>query len=172
MTGKETKQKSKDNIKHSQVKFFCQTKISLTTAGSIDHFTGDPLPLVVNSRFQVSKFPKWTPKWNWCEVLQSPGCLWNQTCRRAVAVPLYHRLKHSNSLSSFDLHREWLHIKLLWSRKIFLVMVFLSLRMSSLGLKGSKHIKHKGHIGVAEMMLNEFYITLVITGETKLTIER
>lgn len=166
------KKKSKGNIKHSHVKFFCQTKTSLTTAGSIDHFTGDPLPLVVNSHFRVSKSPKWTPKWNCCEVPQSPGCLWKQTCRGAVAVWLYHRLKHSNSLSSFDLHREWLHIKLLWSRKIFLVMVFLSLKMSSLGLEGSKHIKHKGHIGVAEMTLNEFYITLVITEKTKLTIER
>lgn len=35
----------------------------------------------------------------------------------------------------------------------------LSLKMSSLGLEGSKHIKHKGHIGIAEMTLNEFYIT-------------
>lgn len=51
-------------------------------------------------------------------------------------------------------------------------MVFLSLKMSSMGLEGSKHIKHKGHIGVAEMTRSEFYITLVITEETKLTIER
>lgn len=52
--------------------------------------------------------------------------------------------KNSNLLSSLDLHREWVYIKLLWSGKILLAAVSHRFQNDSQGLKSCMHVSSEG----------------------------